>query len=169
MGVNSLPKTVTRQHHGCDLNPGPSAPESSTLTTRLPSHPRTAKPIFRRKIAPRMLSADQHISRSDLHLGGVMTRAAGGVTRSPVARVAADGGMASEMRVRFRSDDQLNSIRRHRHRQGIQLYGPRCGARGPRPRHSGLDTCRTRHSQVGLLRPFMQRTDICPPSSRCVR
>jgi len=39
MGVNSLPKTVTRQHRNCDLNPGPSAPESSTLTTRLPSHP----------------------------------------------------------------------------------------------------------------------------------
>jgi len=39
MGVNSLPKSVTRQHHDCDLNPGPSAPESSTLTTRLPSHP----------------------------------------------------------------------------------------------------------------------------------
>jgi len=37
--VNSLPKTVTRQHRDCDLNPGPSAPESSTLTTRLPSHP----------------------------------------------------------------------------------------------------------------------------------
>jgi len=37
--VNSLPKTVTRQRRGCDLNPGPSAPESSTLTTRLPSHP----------------------------------------------------------------------------------------------------------------------------------
>jgi len=33
MGVNSLPKTVTRQRRGCDLNPGPSAPESSTLTT----------------------------------------------------------------------------------------------------------------------------------------
>jgi len=32
-----LPKTVTRQRRGCDLNPGPSAPESSTLTTRLPS------------------------------------------------------------------------------------------------------------------------------------
>ena len=31
--------TVTRQRRGCDLNPGPSAPESSTLTTRLPSHP----------------------------------------------------------------------------------------------------------------------------------
>ena len=39
MGVNSSPKTVTRQRRGCDLNPGPSAPESSTLTTRLPSHP----------------------------------------------------------------------------------------------------------------------------------
>jgi len=37
--VNSLPKTVTRQRRGGDLNPGPSAPESSTLTTRLPSHP----------------------------------------------------------------------------------------------------------------------------------
>jgi len=37
--VNSLPKTVTRQRRGCDLNPGPSVPESSTLTTRLPSHP----------------------------------------------------------------------------------------------------------------------------------
>ena len=37
--MNSLPKTVTRQCRGCDLNPGPSVPESSTLTTRLPSHP----------------------------------------------------------------------------------------------------------------------------------
>ena len=26
MGVNSLPKTVTRQRRGCDLNPGPTAP-----------------------------------------------------------------------------------------------------------------------------------------------
>ena len=39
MGVNSLPKTVTRQRRDCDLNPGPSTPESSTLTARLPSHP----------------------------------------------------------------------------------------------------------------------------------
>jgi len=38
MGVNSLPKTVTRQRCDCDLNPDPSVPESSTLTTRLPSH-----------------------------------------------------------------------------------------------------------------------------------
>ena len=41
MGVNSLPKTVTRRRRGCDLNPGPSAPESSTLTTRRPSHGRS--------------------------------------------------------------------------------------------------------------------------------
>jgi len=39
MGVNSLPKTVIRQCRGCDLNPGLCAPESSTLTTRPPSHP----------------------------------------------------------------------------------------------------------------------------------
>jgi len=39
MGVNSLPKTVTRQRRGCDLNTGLSAPESSTLTNRLPSYP----------------------------------------------------------------------------------------------------------------------------------
>jgi len=39
MGVNSLPKTVTRQRRGCDLHPDPSTPESSTLTSRLPSHP----------------------------------------------------------------------------------------------------------------------------------
>ena len=37
--MNSLRKTVTRQHRGCDLNPGPTLPESSTLTTQLPSHP----------------------------------------------------------------------------------------------------------------------------------
>jgi len=39
MGVTNLPKIVTRQCRGCDLNPGPSTPESSTITTRLPSHP----------------------------------------------------------------------------------------------------------------------------------
>ena len=36
MGVNSLLKTVTRQRRDCDLNPRPSAPESSMLSTRLP-------------------------------------------------------------------------------------------------------------------------------------
>jgi len=38
MDMNSLLKTVTRQRRGCDLSPGPSAPESSTLTTWVPSH-----------------------------------------------------------------------------------------------------------------------------------
>jgi len=42
--VNSLPKTVTREHRGCDLNPGPSVPESSTLTTQLPSSWYTSTP-----------------------------------------------------------------------------------------------------------------------------
>jgi len=37
MDVNSLPKTVTGQRRDCDLNPGPFAPESNALTTRLPS------------------------------------------------------------------------------------------------------------------------------------
>jgi len=36
MGVNSLPIIITRQRRDCDLKPGLSAPESSTLTTRLP-------------------------------------------------------------------------------------------------------------------------------------
>jgi len=55
MGVNSLPKNGlgsnrklriataswlrSRQCRFCDLNPGHSVPESSTLTARLPSHP----------------------------------------------------------------------------------------------------------------------------------
>ena len=46
--MNSLPKTVTRQRRDCDFNPGPSAPESSTLTTRLPSHPVYMYPIVTR-------------------------------------------------------------------------------------------------------------------------
>jgi len=36
--MNNLPKTVTRQRRDCDLNPGPSVPESSVLTTPLMSH-----------------------------------------------------------------------------------------------------------------------------------
>ena len=37
--MNTLPKTVTQQRRGCNLNPGPSESESSMLTTGLPSHP----------------------------------------------------------------------------------------------------------------------------------
>ena len=47
MGVNSLPETVIRQRRDCDMNPGPSAPESSMLITRLPSYP-GGKPVDRR-------------------------------------------------------------------------------------------------------------------------
>jgi len=38
MGVNSSPKTVTRQRRGCDLNPGLLRLRLA-LTHRLPSHP----------------------------------------------------------------------------------------------------------------------------------
>ena len=57
MGVNSLPKTVTRQRGDCDLNPGPSAPESSTLTTRLPSHPHIT-PCYTHKMAIVIVTTD---------------------------------------------------------------------------------------------------------------
>jgi len=39
LGMNTLPKIVTQQRRDCDLNPGPSTPESSKLTTWLQSHP----------------------------------------------------------------------------------------------------------------------------------
>jgi len=39
MGVNSFPKTVTRQHRGCDLNPGLTVLESSTLTNHSATEP----------------------------------------------------------------------------------------------------------------------------------
>ena len=38
-----MPKTVTRKRRGCDSNPGRTAPESSTLTSRLPSHPHESR------------------------------------------------------------------------------------------------------------------------------
>ena len=69
MGVNSLPKTVTQQRRACDLNPGPSVPESSMLTTRLPS----------RHIHP---SVSLHFSRINfsLSLKDDVVVAAGGTT-----------------------------------------------------------------------------------------
>ena len=60
MDVNSLPKTVTRQRRDCDLNPGTSAPESSTLTTRLPSHPSY--------LGPTVISSVIHVCFSISHL-----------------------------------------------------------------------------------------------------
>jgi len=68
MGVNSLPKTVTRQRRVCDLNPGPSAPESSTLTTRLPSHSFRTDDRYKSlqrfvDILGRFLSVHRHITQ----------------------------------------------------------------------------------------------------------
>ena len=68
MGVNSLPKTVTRQRRDCDLNTGPSAPESSTLTTRLPSHPTIRcersfnMPLKNTAMLPRLIKSEQPYS-----------------------------------------------------------------------------------------------------------
>jgi len=44
MGVDSLPETVTRQRRDCDLNPGPSVPESSTAHA---NHSATEPPTIR--------------------------------------------------------------------------------------------------------------------------
>jgi len=69
MGVNSLPKTVTQQRRDCDLNPGPSAPESSTLTTRLPGHP---LPNIIRDILPLSTRVEVCLERRLRLLEGVM-------------------------------------------------------------------------------------------------
>jgi len=54
IGVNSLPKTATRQRRNCDLNPGLSVPEFSTLTTQLPSHPTGVTKMKRAKTELRL-------------------------------------------------------------------------------------------------------------------
>ena len=57
MGVNSLPETVTRQRRNCDLNPGPTAPESSTLTTQLPSRPFRQYKLVKRRNKLKVINA----------------------------------------------------------------------------------------------------------------
>jgi len=83
-GVNSLPKTVTRQRRGGDLNTDPSAPESSTLTTQLPSQPvidQRTKLLMKKYVVVRKLekvvvvSGSQGLQKAelqDLQLGVVM-------------------------------------------------------------------------------------------------
>jgi len=64
IGVNSLPKTVTGQRRGCDLNPGPTAPESSImLTTRLQSHP--LSPYIYAIAGKATISSKQHNQTSE--------------------------------------------------------------------------------------------------------
>jgi len=67
MGVNSLNKTVTRQRHGCDLNSGPTVPESSMLTTWIPSHSTVAhsKPCLKRNVICK--AKLQSLSRCNSH------------------------------------------------------------------------------------------------------
>ena len=76
--MNSLPKTVTRQRRDCDLNPGPSAPESSTLTTRLPSHP-----WYSGIVVSRIRCVDEvNPRRARLVIGSVIVFFSGGYTIS---------------------------------------------------------------------------------------
>ena len=78
MGVNSLPKTVTRQRRGCDLNPGRTAPEFSTLTTQLPSQPRSVL----KQLIYLWLYTDTHIRIAN----NSSSSRTGGVTTGPIYR-----------------------------------------------------------------------------------
>ena len=68
MGVHSLPKTVTRQRRGCGLNPGPTAPASSSLTTQLPSHRKHRRLTFhaRKRDTAGMHSTGRTVSHENL-------------------------------------------------------------------------------------------------------
>ena len=76
--MNSLPKTVTRQRHDCDMNPGPSVLESSTLTTRLPSHPNTCRQeILLDSCGCTVRAVLQAHRHSAADVGSIMVRAEG--------------------------------------------------------------------------------------------
>ena len=66
--MNSLPKTVTGQRHYCDLNPGLSVPESSTLTTLLPSHPYKSLCSFNFKLTVTSIYCLKELCQNILHL-----------------------------------------------------------------------------------------------------
>ena len=72
MGVNRLPKTATRQRRDCDLNPGPSVPESSTLTTRLPSHP-VVRPTYNWRQPKIFFCSPRLLSLTTLFFGSATT------------------------------------------------------------------------------------------------
>ena len=76
MYVNSLPKTVTRERRGCDLNPGPSAPESSTLTSRLPSHPRRGMNLILNRRQRNCIYAFERGYEAPMWLMSVLSRGA---------------------------------------------------------------------------------------------
>jgi len=86
MGVNSLPKTVTRQRRDCDLNPGPSAPDSITLTTRLASHPKCSLGHVKRSICAPPLSA-QSFGLTNVHkVTDLPTKRISSITATKISR-----------------------------------------------------------------------------------
>ena len=86
--MNSLPKTVTRQRRDCDLNPDLSEPESSTLTTRLPSHLRGRCPgeKVRSHVVLGMCRDETSCPRQQLNGGCIETLTAHRHGRAPSAR-----------------------------------------------------------------------------------
>ena len=65
--MNSLPKTVTRQRRDCDLNPGPTAPVSGTLNTRLPTtEPPQLLTVVFLKILPRIFGASDGVVPTEI-------------------------------------------------------------------------------------------------------
>ena len=46
LGVNNLPKVVTRQRHGWELNSQPASCKSNALATRLSSHPHIVQGMY---------------------------------------------------------------------------------------------------------------------------
>ena len=85
MGVNSLPRTVTRHRRGCDLNRGPSAPESSTLnhSATEPPHAMYFAALKWRQFGWQL---PRHDERDEWHCNGVKPWTCAG-RRCPVGSV----------------------------------------------------------------------------------
>ena len=108
-----LPKTVTRQRRGCDLNPAPPAPESSTLTTRLPSTRYTsrAKPMEQWGCTQRLTTLrDANCTLEDSQCRNVRRGLMGdnSTGRDDARRAPGSNGHRSPQLCRFRT----NSIRK---------------------------------------------------------
>jgi len=121
MGVNSLPKTATRQRRGCDLNPGPSAPESSTLTTRLPSH---VVSMYVVRFSSDKYDHRHHLRRHPL-AGGVNVRLC-----SAVERVRAASVLAPRTRAEATARSALKIRRASLELSSAQVYTARVAFKG---------------------------------------
>jgi len=108
-GVSSLTKTVTRQRRGCDLNPGPSAPESSTLTTRLPSHPLGHRRTHTKRLA---LSVRRRVFRRSSD----RPRCSAGTAHRDTTHAAASAAYRSNRPIVY------SSLIRASHRSNILLF-----------------------------------------------